>query len=399
MGIFNRGKSDVMNVTEVRNLLGDDSIFYPNSTSGAMVTPSKAIEYAAIYACIKVISETIGQLSIDIFKKTKDGRETDTNNSLTYILHNKPNKLMTSSVFHRTMIIKVLLNGNAYAKIIRDKFMNVIELQIITKQVTVELNESTQDLFYTIENEKRKYKSFEILHFKGMTTNGYLGISPIETLKNTIGLGISEQEFATRFFSNGATVAAILTKDGSLTAEQSEKMSLNWKKAFSKVSNSNKTAVLDGTWKYQQIGVDPEKGQLLNSRKFSVVEISRIYRVPLHMIGDLDRSTNNNIEFQGTEFAKYTIMPYVKDIEQEYEDKLFKESEKKDGVIRFNIESLMRGDISARSDYYVKMINNGVVSPNEVRQLEGMNKREGGDIYLTQLNMTTDPNQSNNSKI
>jgi HK97 family phage portal protein len=156
--------------------------------------------------------------------------------------------------------------------------------------------------------------------------------------------------------------------------------------------------VLDGGMEYQAISANAGQSQLLESRKFTVSEIARIYRVPPHMIQDLERSTNNNIEHQGLEFVVFTMIPWIVRFEQEYNDKLFKEKDKSEYFIRFNVQSLQRGDTVSRTQMYVQAIQNGWMSPNETRQMEGMNKREGGDIYLTPMNMTTKPDEGTDEK-
>jgi len=229
-----------------------------------------------------------------------------------------------------------------------------------------------------------------------------LGKSPLKVHAEAVGLGLAEQEFAARYFANGAVVSGVITRPGTMDMTAAEKLRKSWNKVYGGLKNSHRTAVLDAGMDYKQIGIDPEKSQLIESRKFSIQEISRIYRVPLHMISDLDKATNNNIEHQSLEFAKYTMMPWLRKIEQELNRKLFKTKDVGITYVRFNVESLMRGDIKSRAEFYVKMIQNGVMSPNETRQLEGMNKREGGDIYLTPMNLTTNPenitNPDNNGK-
>jgi len=372
-------------IKEVRSAISE--LFGEKSASS--VTVDSAMKIAAIYSCIKVISETIGQMSVTVYETTSGIRKPKPESPLQYLLHDSPNQGMTSSVFQETLMVRALIYGNAYARIER-KFSIPTALHIITKPVKVSYVEKTSEIFYEIEGDKKKYPAYEIIHIKNISRDGILGISPIDELNEVIELGMSQQEFANSFFKNGATVNAILSKDGTLTREQSDSMVERWRKAFgNKMKKGNGTAVLDGGWKYQAIGNNPQDSQLMESRKFSIGEISRIFRVPLHMISELENATFSNIEAQGIEFSKYTISPWVRKIEQEYKSKLFLEKEKINMSAKFNIESLMRGDTAARTAMYVQAIQNGWMSPNEVRQLEGWNPRDGGDIYLTPLNMLT----------
>ena len=368
--------------------------FGVTSLAGISVTPEKAQQYAAVTACINVISETTGQVSLDVYKYTKDGKELAPEHPNYKLLHSNPNGLMTSTVFHRAMAFSVLTQGNAYARIHRDTSMNITELELLNPyEVEVLLSNNKKKVYYKLEGKKTPLQSYEVIHIKGMTREGLVGISPLRQHADTLGLGLAEQEFASKFFANGATLSGVITKPGAMKIEQMERLGKSWKRTFSSVSKSHKTAILDDGMDYKQIGANAEQAQLLESRKFSVTEIARIYRVPPHMIGDLSQSTNNNIEHQGLEFSKYTMIPYFRAFEQEYNTKLFKESEKEIYFCRFNVESLQRGDSAARTAMYVQGIQNGWLSPNEVRQMEGFNKREGGDIYLTPLNMTTNPEE------
>lgn len=370
------------------------------NSSPDKVTYDKAFKFSAVYSAIKVIAETIGQMSVSVYTINNNGDKIDDNGNILFtLLHNSPNKYQNSSDFHNTVIARALIFGNCYIEVARDRSMNVTGLHIITKSVEVKFNDKSKEIFYQIEGESKPRLSSDIIHIKNISLDGLKGASPIDELNETIGLGISQQDFANSFFKNGATVNGILTKDGTLTPEQATSMLDRWKKAFgNKNKKGNGTAVLDGSWKYQVIGTSPEQSQLLESRKFAILEIARIFRVPPHLIMEMSNATFSNIEHQSTEFVKYTLNPWIKKLEQEYKNKLFKEAEKNTKGVRFNVESLMRGDTQARSEYFVKAIQNGWMSPNEVRQLEGWNKREDGDIYLTPMNLTTNPNNQNNGK-
>ena len=377
--------------------------FSLGSSTGKSVTVETALNFTAVYACLKVISETVAQISIDVYKKTDNGSETDTNNPIQKIVHSSPNKIMTSAIFFEALTVNILTHGNGFALIKRNNKMVVTSLLLLDPaKVQVSVAEDGEELFYKIEGHEKHYPSADIIHIPAMSFNGMLGKSPLKVHAEAVGLGLAEQEFAARYFANGAVVSGVITRPGTMDMTAAEKLRKSWNKVYGGLKNSHRTAVLDAGMDYKQIGIDPEKSQLIESRKFSIQEISRIYRVPLHMISDLDKATNNNIEHQSLEFAKYTMMPWLRKIEQELNRKLFKTKDVGITYVRFNVESLMRGDIKSRAEFYVKMIQNGVMSPNETRQLEGMNKREGGDIYLTPMNLTTNPenitNPDNNGK-
>ena len=375
------------------------ALFGNGSEAGIEVTPTQARQMTAVSACIKVISETLGQISADVYKNSTNGKELAPTHSLFKIIHTSPNKIMTSTVFHQTMAATALEMGNSYARIWRDKYMNVTELQIIPfADVKVKLSEDKRSVYYEVEGIDKIFQSWEILHIKGPGYNGIVGYSPLRIHANALGLGLAEQQFASKYFANGAVLSGLITVPGKATPDILERIRNTFQQTFGSSKNANKTMVLDNGMTYQANSANAEQSQLLESRKFSVTEIARIFRVPPHMIGDLTQSTNNNIEHQGLEFSKYTMIPWVRRFEQEYNSKLFKENEKEIYFVRFNVESLQRGDTITRTKMYVQAIQNGWLSPNEARQMEGFNKREGGDIYLTPLNMTTNPEENGQTK-
>ena len=375
------------------------ALFGNGSEAGIEVTPTQARQMTAVSACIKVISETLGQISADVYKNSTNGKELAPTHSLFKIIHTSPNKIMTSTVFHQTMAATALEMGNSYARIWRDKYMNVTELQIIPfADVKVKLSEDKRSVYYEVEGIDKIFQSWEILHIKGPGYNGIVGYSPLRIHANALGLGLAEQQFASKYFANGAVLSGLITVPGKATPDILERIRNTFQQTFGSSKKANKTMVLDNGMTYQANSANAEQSQLLESRKFSVTEIARIFRVPPHMIGDLTQSTNNNIEHQGLEFSKYTMIPWVRRFEQEYNSKLFKENEKEIYFVRFNVESLQRGDTITRTKMYVQAIQNGWLRPNEARQMEGFNKREGGDIYLTPLNMTTNPEENGQTK-
>jgi HK97 family phage portal protein len=389
-----RGTSEVRSSATLQDFF---QTFSMGSATGINVTPENALSFSAVYACIKVISETVSQISIDVYKLIPQGRQTDYNNPLQYVIHTAPNETMTSSTFHQALLVNVLGHGNGYARIIRNNKRIVTELLLLDpRKVTPKISADGKSLFYKIKGIAKELSSDDIIHIPALSFDGVLGKSPLAVHAQAVGLGLAEQEFAARYFKNGAVVSGVITRPGTMEMDAAEKLRKSWNQIYGSLTNAHRTAVLDAGMDYKQIGNDPEKSQLVLSRKFSIKEIARIYRVPPHMIADLEDATNNNIEHQSLEFAKYTLMPWIRKIEQEYNRKLFKTADRGKYITRFNVESLMRGDTQARAEYYVKAIQNGWMSPNEVRQLEGLNKRDGGDIYLTPLNMTTNP--ENNGK-
>lgn len=358
------------------------------SSSGVNVNASSAQKMVAVGACIKVISESIAQISIGVYKDTSNGKELDKTHPVYWMLRNQPNKVMSSATFHQTMIQNVLAYGNAYALIHRTKAV-ASELEILSpSDVTPKYNKETREIFYKVKGYNEPFNSFDIIHIKGSAPDGLIGLSPLREYANAIGLGIAEQEYASKYFANGANMNAVVTSPKTLTISQVTQVRKMFRETYGGVKNSNSVGVLPDGMDIKTLSFKPTDSQLLESRKFSILEISRIFRVPPHMISELSNATFSNIEHQSLDFVKHTLMPWVVKIEQEYNSKLFKESEKATVTARFNIESLMRGDTISRNQMYIGAIQNGWLNRNEVRQLEGFNKYEGGDEFLYPMNLT-----------
>ena len=229
----------------------------------------------------------------------------------------------------------------------------------------------------------------DVLHIPGLGFDGLVGYSPIAMAKNAIGLAIATEEYGSKFFANGATPGAVLEHPGLI--KDPEKVRESWNKAFRGSGNANKVAVLEEGMKYTPISIAPEQAQFLETRKFQIDEIARIFRVPPHMIGDLEKSSFNNIEQQSLEFVKYTLDPWVCRWEQAMNRSLLNASEKSGYFIKFNVDGLLRGDYQSRMNGYAVGRQNGWLSANDIRELENMDQipdEEGGNLYLINGNMT-----------
>jgi len=380
----------ILSIKNIRNITISDLIINNETQSKESVTSITAMQYAAVYACIKIISETIASLPIQILEKNNDKIKVRTNGNELYLINKRPNNLMSKFVFVETMVLHMLTTGNGYARIIRNKGDEPVRLDILNpNKVTAEINESNQKLYYKIEGLKNRVSSINILHFCGMSLDGINGMSPIEYHKETIGTGLASKKFEGGMYGNGAMMSGIITMPGTLTDKARERLAKSWKKAYSGSGNSGKTAILEGGVDYKAITMKPADAEFLQISKANIREIARIYRVPLHLLQDIERSTHSNIEAQGIDFVQHTIRPNLKRLEAEYDFKLLKESEKKEGnvYVKFNIEALLRGDIKTRAMKYRALFNTGALSPNDIRRLENLNSIEGGDKYYVQSGM------------
>ena len=379
---------------------GSSYAFYLGGTSsGKAVNERTAMQMTAVYACVRILSEAIAGLPLHLYKYREDGgKEKAIDHSLYCLLHDEPNPEMSSFVFRETLMTHLLLWGNAYAQIIRNGHGEVIALYPLMPNKMSVNRDSSGTLYYeytrqtedapTLKGTTVKLKPSEVLHIPGLGFDGLVGYSPIAMAKNAIGLAIATEEYGSKFFANGATPGGILEHPG--VVKDPERVRNSWNSAFGGSGNANKVAVLEEGMKYTPISISPEQAQFLETRKFQIDEIARIFRVPPHMVGDLEKSSFSNIEQQSLEFVKYTLDPWVTRWEQSIYRTLLSPNEKKDFFVKFNVEGLLRGDYVSRMNGYATARQNGWMSANDIRELENMDRipaEEGGDLYLINGNM------------
>lgn len=341
---------------------GSSYAFYLGGTSsGKAVNERTAMQMTAVYACVRILSESIAGLPLHLYKYCEDGgKEKAIEHSLYSILHDEPNPEMSSFVFRETLMTHLLLWGNAYAQIIRNGHGEVIALYPLMPNKMSVNRDSAGTLYYeytrqtedapTIKGTTVKLKPSDVLHIPGLGFDGLVGYSPIAMAKNAIGLAIATEEYGSKFFANGATPGGILEHPG--VVKDPERVRNSWNSAFGGSGNANKVAVLEEGMKYTPISISPEQAQFLETRKFQIDEIARIFRVPPHMVGDLEKSSFSNIEQQSLEFVKYTLNPWVMRWEQSIYRTLLSPNEKKDFFVKFNVEGLLRGDYVSRMNGY-----------------------------------------------
>lgn len=374
--------------------------FFGGTTSGKAVTERSAMQMTAVYSCVRILSEAVAGLPLHLYRYTESGsKEKATDHPLYQVLHDEPNPEMTSFVFRETLMTHLLLWGNAYAQIIRNGKGEVIALYpLMPNKMTVDRDQSGQ-LYYEYQTSQEEAHTMkgslvrlsprDVLHIPGLGFDGLVGYSPIAMAKNAIGLAIATEEYGSKFFANGATPGGILEHPG--VVKDPERVRQSWNSAFGGSSNSSKVAVLEEGMKYTPISISPEQAQFLETRKFQIDEIARIFRIPPHMIGDLEKSSFSNIEQQSLEFVKYTLDPWVCRWEQSMQRALLRPEEKKNYFFKFNVDGLLRGDYQSRMNGYAVGRQNGWMSANDIRELENLDRipeEEGGDLYLINGNMT-----------
>ena len=373
--------------------------FLGGSTSGKAVTERSAMQMTAVYSCVRILAEAIAGLPLHLYTYKDDGgKEKAIGHPLYLLLHDEPNPEMSSFVFRETLMTHLLLWGNAYAQIIRNGKGEVVALYpLMPNRMTVDRDSSGQ-LFYSYQMNNTDaptmkagtviLKPSDVLHIPGLGFDGLVGYSPIAMAKNAIGLAIATEEYGAKFFANGATPGGLLEYPG--TVKDPDRVRESWNKGFSGSQNAGKVAILEEGMKYTPISIAPEQAQFLETRKFQINEIARIFRVPPHMVGDLEKSSFSNIEQQSLEFVKYTLDPWVVRWEQSLSRALFTPEEKKRYFFKFNVEGLLRGDYQSRMNGYATARQNGWMSANDIRELENLDRipaEEGGDLYLINGNM------------
>ena len=365
--------------------------FFGNTSSGKPVNERSAMQTAVVYACVRILAETIASLPLHTYKYTKDGKEKATEHQLYYLLHDEPNPEMTSFVFRETLMSHLLLWGNAYAQIIRDGRGQVVALYPLLPDKMRADRSTPGELYYEYHSDKGVFilNKDDVLHIPGLGFDGLIGYSPIAMAKNAIGMAMATEEYGASFFANGANPGGVLEHPG--VVKDPKKIRDSWNQVYQGSSNAHRIAVLEEGMKFQQIGIPPEQAQFLETRKFQINEIARLFRIPPHMIGDLEKSSFSNIEQQSLEFVKYTLDPWVIRWEMAMQKALLLPSEKRSYFIKLNVDGLLRGDYQSRMTGYSIGRQNGWLSSNDIRELENMNpipKELGGDLYLINGNMT-----------
>lgn len=363
-------------------------VFGFSTLSGVIVNEEQALTLSAVWSCVKVLSETIAALPLNVFVRDIAGnRQIDRSNPLQYLLHKRPNNLMNSYAFRETIMLHKILSGNGYSIIHRDSKGVIGELELVVNPNQMYVSKSRLDGRKYYSYNGKVYADYEILHIMGMSRDGIKGISPIQYARENLGTAVALQNFGSNFFRNGARMSGVVEVPGKMNETSWKNIKDSWNNEYSGVNNVGKTSFLEGGMKYTPIALTNEDAQYLLSRKFSIEEIARIFRVPLHMINSLDKATNNNIEHQGIEFVQHTITPHIVSWEQELDSKLIPYSDRDKRYVKFNMNALMRGDSAARATYFKEMFYAGAMNPNEIRENEELNHYDGGDIYFVPVNM------------
>jgi len=359
------------------------------SNTGVRVDEQTALTFSAVYACVRVLAESVASLPIHVMKRENNGNVvTDRTHPVYNLIARRPNKIMTSYTWRNSLMANLCLQGNSYYIIERDSAARPTQLIYVSPE-DVDVKYTKGEVFYSIKNYDTPFTADNILHFMGLGYDGIKGKSVVELHRDTIGLSIAANKYGGSFYGNAATPSGILKHPGKLTQEAAERLRNSWNNKYANgPSNAHKTAILEEGMEFKSISLSPQDADFLNTRKFQIAEIARLFRVPPHMIQDLDRATYSNIEQQSIDFVMHTLRPYLVNLEEEMNRKLFRENEQDSLYIKLNVAGLLRGDSAARADYYREMSSIGVLSINEIRRLEELNDLPGdaGDKHYYPLN-------------
>jgi HK97 family phage portal protein len=362
------------------------------TVGGVRVTERNALGFAAVWACVLAISQDIAALPCQLFEdKAAGGKEKVFGHPATRLLNLQASPLQNAMPHRMVMTATVLLHGNAYAKIDFGPRYRPDALIYKHPRQTEVLNNDGR-LYYRFWGDPRIYQDYEVVHLRGLCldTDGIMGLSVLSTHYENIGTGLAAQRTGANFYNNGAKISGVLETDAVLKDGTPERLRANFNQIYAGAENAGKVAVLEQGLKFKAISLPPADAAFLDTRKFTAREVASIFRVPAHKIGDLERSTNNNIEQQGIDYVQNCLQPWLVNFEQEYRLKLLRTSEVETHYFRHNLNALLRADATARATYYGKMTDIGVMSINEVRELEEMNGiGDIGDTRFVQVNRQT----------
>ncbi|HUT68671.1 MAG TPA: phage portal protein [Dehalococcoidales bacterium] len=361
------------------------------SATGVQVTETSALYSSAVYACVRLLAETIASLPLPVYHRlVPRGKERAYNHPLYSLLHNSPNPWTTSYSFRETLQGHLATWGNAYAEIDWDMATGRVRALWQLRPDRMKVGRENNQLIYVYQlpdGTPAKLPAYRVWHIPGFGFDGLVGYSPIQLAREAIGLSMATEEFGARFFGNGASPGGVLEHPNKLKGESEENLRNSWNEMHQGLGNQHRIAILEEGMKYHQVSIPPEDAQFLETRKFQTNEIARFFHIPPHMIGDLDRATFSNIEQQSLEFVIYTIRPWLVRWEQSAHQKLMGPEERQSYFVEFLVEGLLRGDAAARSAYYNQMFMVGAMSPNDIRDKENMNPLEGGDETFVPMNM------------
>lgn len=381
------------------------------TSSGIKMTPDMALRNSVVFACNRVLSESISSLPLVLYKEDKNGNRAKAKEHPLYkLLNSNPNIENTTMQWRETMITNLNLRGNHFTQIIRNNSGDIHSLWgLDTTRMTAKRLKSTGEIVFIYRyglddselNKDAVFKFNEILNVAGLSLDGVNGLSPIAYNRESVSLSTAMEQFGGKYFKNGANASGAFSIQGELSDDAFKRMKNDFEEAYAGLKNSHKPLVLEGGAKFERITMTNEDSQFLDSRKFQKQDISMIFRVPLHMINDLEKANYNSIEQLSLGFVIYSLTPTLVRIEQCMQRDLLTEEEREEGYyIKHNLSALLRGDSKTRAEMYDKFMKNGIFTINDALRLEDMNEVENGNKRYIQMSYTTvdNINEGNNLK-
>ncbi len=370
---------------------GGSPFFFGGTAAGKAVNEKTALSVTTVYACVRVLAEAVAGLPLHVYRYESDGsKERTPAHPLYRLLHDAPNAEMTSFVWRETLMAHLLIYGNAYSQIIRDGKGQVKALYpLLPSNMTVD-RDNEGEIIYTYRSEKGevKLRRWNVLHIPALGFDGLVGYSPIAMAKQAIGTALAVEEYGAAFFANGANPGGVLEFPGPV--KDINRVKETWNAGYQGASKAHKVAILEEGAKFSAMSIPPEQAQFLETRKFTTNEICRLFKVPPHLVGDLEKATFSNIEHQSIDFVTHSVRPWVARWEQSLQQALILPSERDSVFVKFNMDGLLRGDYASRMQGYATARQNGWLSANDIRELEDMNRissEQGGDEYLVNGSM------------
>ena len=365
---------------------------------GITVTESSANTFSAVYACRRILAEMLASTPLILYRDNKPGDKSSgktraVEHPLYRVLHDSWNKYMPAFIGKETAMWDLTGSGNAYALKLRTPGGVLAGLQYIPSwDMEIRQTDDKRDFYYRRHSTQTDYAWDDVFHIPATSKDGITGLSPIRVAMDTIGLGLAAQRYGSRFFENGGSVSGALTHPAHLSEEAADSLKAQWQELYTGASNAGKTVILEEGMKYERMGIPPEEAQFLETRKFQIDEIARIYRVPPHLLQNLEHATFSNIEHQSIDFVQYTMLPWYERWEAHADTQLLSEEDREKGYFtEFLVDNLLRGDQLARAKRLHVMRNDGVINADEWRELETMNPIPdgSGQVYVLNGNFNT----------
>lgn len=354
------------------------------------VTPDSSMRLAAVYSAVSLLATAVSGLPAVLYRKDKDGIiHKEGEHPLVRLLRVAPNAVMSPADYLEAKMSALLLRGNAYSRIYRSPLDGRVTALVPLDASSVQVlpTEDKSSLVYRVSGFGRDLLKSEVWHVRAFTMDGITGLSPISMARQTFELSMRAEKATVGEFNNASRPSGLLSAEGDISEEDAKEMAEAWKRAHSG-SNTGSVAVLGSGMKFTPYTLPAADAAWIETRKFQRTEIAALFRVPVHMIGSLERATWANIESLGQEFVTYSLRHWLVKIEQSFLRDVLLPSEVEEGYyLRLNAEALLRGSLLDRMQAAQIKIQNGLASPNEIRALEEENPRPGGDAYLTPLNM------------